>query len=462
VKKKILIVLIIILGMVVLFALAGMAIQAKIKQAANKETEVRLESPQRGALVEFITAPGVVEPKRNVEISAKISARVVEIPVQEGDTVTKGNASAPPTVLIRLDSTDLVALLRSAKARRQAQAARIEVSRAEITGKRANIEACKARLDQLRRKLEREKTLLTSRDVSQSTVDETQSLFDEQQAQLTIAENNLKTSEMNLLVMEYELDAADADISRAQQDLTYTTITSPMDGIVTKINAEVGEVVMTGTMNNPGTVIMEIGDLSEMLVVAQVDQMDIAKVKVGQKAKVEFQAWADRIFEGVVEKTALAQTNSMSAKYFEVEVLLKNADGREVLSGLSGDVDIETATYTDVLKIPSQAVLSREVDELPVDIRENPLVDIKKTSASVVYRFKDGKAVVTPVKIGESDTSHTIIKEGITEQDKIITGPFKILKTLKHDQNVKDEKEKKKVDPGTPKAALSGDEGEKK
>ncbi len=467
-KKFLIIVIIVssIIGVLGLLGWAGYALQSKMK-AKLPSTEVRVECPQRGNLTEYITAPGLVEPKRKVEISAKISARVVSIPVEEGDKVFKGTDSGDTakeaTLLIKLDASDLDAGLRSAQARRAAQAARIEVARAEITSKKANIEACKARLEQMTRKLDREKNLLASHDVSQSTVDETQSLFDEQQAQLIIVENDLKTTELNLLVMEHELEAADAEISRAVQDLTYTTIMAPMDGIVTKINAEEGEMVMTGTMNNPGTVIMEVADLSQMLVLVQVDQTDISKVLVGQKAKVEFQAWPDRFFEGVVEKKALALTMGRSGEYYEVEVLLLNTSGQEVLSGLSADVDVETATYQEVLLVPSQAILAREVDALPVEIRDtSPLVDAKKTYASVIYRYIEGEAVVTPVKIGQSDTSNTIVLEGLTEQDKIITGPFKILTTLTHKQKVKDEREKEKAGKGKETAAPAADANEAK
>jgi len=464
--KKILIILFSIGGALILLGWAGYALQSKLK-AKLPSTEVRVECPQRGTLTEFITAPGLVEPKRKVEISAKISARVISIPVEEGNQVFKGaeagEAAKEPTLLIKLDASDLEAGLRSVQAHRAAQAARIEVARAEITSKKANIEACRARLEQMTRKLDREKNLLGSRDISQSTVDETQSLFDEQQAQLTIVENDLKTTEMNLVVMEHELEAADAEISRAVQDLTYTTIMAPMDGIVTKINAEEGEMVMTGTMNNPGTVIMEVADLSQMLVLVQVDQTDISKVQVGQKAKVEFQAWPDRFFDGVVEKKALALTMGRSGEYYEVEVLLQNTSGQEVLSGLSADVGIETATYQEVLLVPSQAILAREVDSLPMEIRDsNPLVDTKKTYGSVVYRYIEGEAVVTPVKIGQSDTTHTIILEGLTETDKIITGPFKILTTLQHKQKVLDEREKEKAGKDKETAAPAGDANEAK
>ena len=105
-------------------------------------------------------------------------------------------------------------------------------------------------------------------------------------------------------------------------------------------------------------------------------------------------------------------------------------------------MDIETLKHADVLKVPSQAVMDRNLDDLPLDIRENnPYIDKEKTFAIVVYRYIDGKAVVTPVKMGHSDLTHTIIEQGLNENDKIVVGPYKVLDGLKNDQKIQDERE---------------------
>jgi HlyD family secretion protein len=128
-------------------------------------------------------------------------------------------------------------------------------------------------------------------------------------------------------------------------------------------------------------------------------------------------------------------------KYYRTEILLDTAD-RKLHSGLTAHVDIETHKHTDILKVPTQAVLGREIDSLPPEIRENsPHVDTAKAYATVVYRYVDGKAAVTPVKIGQSDLTHTIVLSGITEEDKIVVGPYKQLEDIKHDQNIRDERE---------------------
>jgi HlyD family secretion protein len=195
-------------------------------------------------------------------------------------------------------------------------------------------------------------------------------------------------------------------------------------------------------MNNPGTVIMQVADLSQMLLVTQVDETDVAKLKVGQKAAIRVQAFWDREFEGVVDTIALTHDLSRTgAKYFKTEILLKD-DEQLLNSGLTANADIQTKVNENIISLPNQAILGRKVDGLPLEIRENnPLIDMDKTYSTVVYRYIDEKAVVTPVKIGASDLTHTIILEGVSVGDKIIVGPYKELDKLAHDQQVKDEKQ---------------------
>ena len=231
-------------------------------------------------------------------------------------------------------------------------------------------------------------------------------------------------------------------MAQAREALSHTIITSPIDGVVTRLDAEVGEMVIMGTMNNPGTVIMVVGDLSQMLIVAQIDESDVGNLEVGQKATIHIDAFTDREFTGVVDSIALSHDWSDSrTKYYRTEILLDTTE-EKLYSGLTAHVDVETRKHVDVLKVPAQAVLGRLVDILPLEIRENSAeVDISKTFATVVYRYIDGKAVVTPVIIGQSDLTHIVIKSGITEEDKIIVGPYKILESIKHDQKVQDERE---------------------
>jgi HlyD family secretion protein len=355
VKKSRIIITTIIVTLVVV---SVVAIVYKVKTgASSKPTVVRIEKAQRGELIEFVSAPGEIEPKTKVEMSAKVSARIIELPYEEGDIVTCGstdtNPSVPASVLVRLDAKDLESRLLSAKANYSAQEAQLEVEKARIASQRANLIGLDASLKQALRDLERQKGLLESQDISPATFDQTQLKVDEQKAQYEAAERTRQAAELNLVVLRHNLDAAGAGVTQAEEALSYTTITSPIDGVVTRINAEVGEVVIFGTMNNPGTVIMEVADLSAMLVVAEVDEADVGKMEVGQKATVHVDAYPDHEFTGVVDSIALAHTMSFArTKYYRTEILLENSE-EKLHSGLTAHVDIETRKHTDILKVPS-------------------------------------------------------------------------------------------------------------
>lgn len=407
---------------------------------------VQVENPQRGTLTEFVSAPGEIGPKTSVQIRARVSARIEELPFEEGDRVTCGDPNAnppvPPSVLVRLDAKDVQSQLRQAEASRAASQAQIDVEKARIAGQQASLAGIAASVKQAEQDLQRQAALLQSQDISQASYDQTKLKLDDVKTQYEAAEHGLEAAKLNLVVLEHNLEAADAKIAQARDALSYTTITSPIDGVVMRIRTKVGELVIPGIMNNPGTLIIEVADLSAMLVVTQIDEADVGKLEVGQKATVHVDALPDREFTGLVDSIALAHdvTYTMT-KYFRTEILLDNTK-EKLHSGLTAHVDIETHRHTDILKVPSQAVLGREVDSLPLDIRENSAeLDAGKTYATVVYRYINGKAVATPVKIGQSDLTHTIILAGVTEQDKIVVGPYKVLEKLKHGQEIKDERQ---------------------
>jgi HlyD family secretion protein len=162
------------------------------------------------------------------------------------------------------------------------------------------------------------------------------------------------------------------------------------------------------------------------------------------------EAYRDIVFDGTVTKVALANFDPSQArgasnmrsqqndggKYYMAEILIAD-NGKRVFSGLSADADIQTNRYDDIIKVPSQAVLGRAPDSLPSDIRARPEVDTTKANIPVVYRFVNGEAVVTPVSIGASDLTHTVIKSGLSAGDAIVTGPYKVLESLAHAQKIK-------------------------
>ena len=420
---------------------------------------VRIEKPVRGDLVEVVRATGTIEPKTKVGISARVSALILDIPHREGQAVTKGDPAAnppvPPSVLVRLDDKDLQAALRSAESRRAGIAAGIEVARTRLDTARANIQSIHVSLDDAAKSLARAKELFNKGVSSEADLDAAQCLVDKLQADLAGAEHTLKADGQNLEVLRHDLAAAEAEVGRCKDCLDYTTIVAPIDGIVTRVSAEVGEVAMMGTMNNAGTEILQVADLSKMLLRAEVDEAFIGNIRPGQKTKVHIQAYPKRVFEGTVDSVALVHSTSSrtGSKFFETRILVAT-DGERILSGLTADVDIETRCHSGALKVPSQAVLGRRVDDLPAAIRDsNPQVPADKVEVPVVYRFVDGKAVVTPVVIGASDATCTEVTAGLDDQARIIVGPYKALEGLQHDQRVKDDRAETKIPPAPDPAA---------
>ncbi|HMO24883.1 MAG TPA: efflux RND transporter periplasmic adaptor subunit [Tepidisphaeraceae bacterium] len=397
-------------------------------------TSVRVEPARRGELVETVSAPGTIRARSKVSISARVSARIEDLPHPAGSTVRVRD------VLVKLDSTDLEAQLRAAQARYSAQQQQITVAEVRLKSQESTIASVDIQLQDARRELSRQRQLLENRDVSQQAVDQAQARVDQLQAQKLSQEQQLEADRANLVVLKHQLEAADADIARARDNLSYTTIRSPIDGVVTRVNAERGELVVTGTMNNAGTVILEVADLSAMIVEARVDESVIASVREKQRANVRMQAYPGRVFKGSVLTVALAETEVArdGSKHYKCEILM-DATNERIFSGLTADVDIETARHPSVLRVPSQAVLGRAVDDLPPSMRDLPEVDRTRTFATVVYRIVDGKAVVTPVRVGPSDLTHTAIESGLKAGDLVVVGPYKVLEAIGHDQAIRSE-----------------------
>lgn len=411
---------------------------------AAAATPVRVEAAGRGPLVELVSVPGEVqpEPELKVPISARVSARIVGLPFREWDKVTKGDAKASPpipaSVLVRLDAKDLEAQMRSVRARYAAQEAQVVVTRARIESQKSQIAALEAAFKDARRDLKRQVDLLESHDVSQSLVDTAQTKFDQQAAQLAGARHDLAAAEQELVVLKHQLAGAEAEIEKAQEDLNNTVIESPIDGVVTRVRMKVGELAIVGIENNLLTNIMEVADLSQMVMLARVDETNVAQLKVGQRATVRMQAYRDEVFEGEVSSVSpsRAEDERQETNFFEAKIKLNFKDkDRRIYSGLSADADIETSRHEGV-RVPRQAVLGRPIDSLPDDLRGSPLVERGKSFATVVYRFIDGKAVATPVTVGASDETHTLVKAGLNEGDPVIVGPYKELDKLAHDQKV--------------------------
>lgn len=373
-------------------------------QPRVKPLEVRIEAVARGNLVRTVSSPGVVEPRTKVLVSAQVLAKVVALPFREGSVVKKGE------VVVRLDGRDLAAALEAAQAGMRQQEAALKGAEAEAVQSGQNLERVKS----------------LPQDYTRAEVERAESAF----AQATA----------RVMASRQGIEQAKATITRAQKDLENTTITSPIDGIVIKLNAEVGETVVLGTLNNASSVIMEIADLSDMMVRARVDEVNIAPIKGGQRAVVTTTAYRTQRLLGTVERVGLKKVvGSDMTMYFEVEIALVKPDGLTLGSGLTASTDIEVETFAQVLRVPSQAVQDRKLDDLPKDVREKSLVEPGKTVARVVFVVENGKVKVVPVKTGASDLTSTLIEKGLTEGQMVVVGPYRALTELKADQEVVEE-----------------------
>ena len=402
--------------------------EMKIKFGGGQsKTLVRLEPAVKGDLVRSVAAPGQVDPKTKVLITAQVSARITALPFKEGDVVKKGD------VVVRLDSEDLVAAL-------EAQKASLKADEARLLGTQAAFNQARADRD-------------LARDLFEKNV--------RSKADLEAAEAAYQQAESNLRVGEASIEITRANIRRAERDVQNCVIASPIDGTLIKVNNEVGELVL-GTFNNLGQTIMEIADLSVMVMKAEVDESSVALVKKGQRAKVYINAYPGRTFTGTVDQVTQQRQISKEGKgYFETEILLEMSGTDHLLAGLTANTDIQVETQFDVVKVPSQAVVDRRIEELPSESRTK--VDPAQASKSftrVVYVLKDGKAQSVPVVTGTSDLTHTVVLSGLSPGEKVVSGPYKVLPTLKDGQELGDQavEDAKKKEPagGEPASADGG------
>jgi HlyD family secretion protein len=353
-----------------------------------------------------------------VDVSAEVSARILELPRREGARVKKGD------VLVRMDGRDLQAALAGAEARRDGDRFRLEAERSRIQGARQNQENAQA----IRARLQ---ALFDTGDVSRQQLDDAI-------ARSRDVESQVQAAEKTIAQLEKSLAASEATIEQSREAVRRTVISSPIDGVVTYLKAEVGELAVVGIMNSPGTLIMTVADLGEMRLNSKVAETDIARVAVDQGAKVYVNAYKDEPFEGKVSEIALQRTLEKDGTgSFKVLVNL-DLKGRQIFSGLTGNVDIDIARQ-EGLMVPSQAVVERPVNDLPQGIKDNPLVQKSRRVTQVVFRVVDGKAVMTPVSTGTSNLTDTLVKDGLKAGDMIITGPYRVLEKLKDGEVVQKE-----------------------
>ena len=436
-------ILLVLLG---LAAAGGAAAWWTLRPAAGGEglTEVRSEPIRRGRLVDTVSAPGTARPRRKVEVSARVSARVRALPFREGDRVATGD------VLVELDDVDLRAARDAAATRRDGLTASVAVEEARLAGLEAAVESAGAAAEQARRDLERQRSLREAGDVSDGVLEEAQRSATAATAAAARDAAALEAARLNLEVTRFQIQTAEAELRRAEDALANATIRSPMDGVVTLVNVEVGEVAVVGTMNNAGTVLLEVADLSALVVDADVDESAVSRVAAGQPAVVRMAAFPDRSFPAEVERVALAVASAggggggfggggPAVATYEARVRLLELP-EPVRVGLSADVEVTVEVVEDALLVPNQAIFgvpAAELEAAGVDLAagegEEPWATYPiggREAVLVVYEAVDGALVPHPVEIGPSDATDTVIARGPAEGTPIVTGPPPALLSL--------------------------------
>jgi HlyD family secretion protein len=410
--------------------------------AFKKETgvEVTVEKIQTRDLAAIVSASGKIQPKRSVNISAETMGKVVGLQVNEGDVVSQGQ------FLLQIDPRNLQTTVNSREASLAAARSSLEETKKSFENTKLNLKSAQ---DVLRRQSDLFKAGLTTREAFEQagdTVKARQGEVDRVQQSITTQETRLKNDEANLETARY--------------DLNKVRLVSPIAGIVTRRNIEEGETVVVGTMNNAGTVLLTIADMSVIEAEVEVDETDIPFVTLGQPAKIKIDAFPDKTFEGKVTEVGNSpiQTTGATtrATNFKVVVTLTGTVP-DVRPGFTCTAEITTATRTKAVSVPIQATTVREmiIDANGQMVRETPepgkeaqrrrptavTAELKpgqsRKELEGVFVIKDGKAVFVPLKVGIAGDKYFEVLDGLKENDEVITGPFASVRGMKDGDAVK-------------------------
>jgi len=398
------------LGVVVVF---GSAVGLSVVKGRDRGIEVRLEAIGRRNLVEFVTASGNIRARRAVDISSDISAKVAELLVDEGQDVKEGQ------VLLRLDPT-----------REEAG-----VSRAEATLSQARATQSQQEANLLQATRNRDRLLaLRARDsllVSRQQFDDAETAVEVAVAQLRSAEFGVSQNEAALV--------------EASDRLSKTIIRAPMNGKITRLNVEEGETVIIGTMNNPGSLVLTISDLSVIEVVVQVDETDVPEISLGDSAMVRIDAFPHREFSGRVTEIGNSairppsqQTAGQQAAIdFEVVITLDPTDAA-LRPDLSATADVVTATRDQVLSVPIIALTVRDTPADTTAADGNEAARSEAADQEGVFLVADGIVSFVPVEIGIAGQEYFEVLSGLSEGDTVVAGPYVRIRQLRDGDAVRE------------------------
>jgi len=379
----------IIIGVVVVVAIAIMVF-VNLKKSHGKTVEVTTTKVERGNLTKTVSGSGYVQPEVDVQISARISAEIIKLHVKEGEVVRKGQ------LLVELDSQVYEAYKDKAES---------GVMSAQATLKKA--EADYSRVSDLFK-------------------------------QSLASQAELDAKEADRLLAESQLRQAQASLHEAQDNLNKTRLLAPMDGVVTKLNKEEGEIAVGSQFQ--ADPVMTVSDLSRMEVLAEIDENDVVLVSMNDATKIEVDAIPDTILDGVVseiahEATTRGRGTQEQVTNFEVKVAVTSKIA-ELRPGMSCTVDISTETHDSVLFVPIQCVTMRELEaDSTANVEKNEKEDKRH---EVVFVVEEGVAKAVSVETGISDDTNIEIKSGLEEGQEVVSGSYRaVSRDLKDGDQVK-------------------------
>ncbi len=420
----------------------------------------------RQDLAAIVTATGEIKPRNYVNIGANAMGRITEILVKEGDRVRKGQMLAKlESIQPEADVNAQRAALSSAQAESAAAEATVKSADDNLATLQATVDRVKADLDKTRLDVERGEKLFNEKLIAQREYEQYKAAFAAQRAALREAESRVVGWRAGRQEAAARLSAAQRRVAQSQAILTRVNdvlekhfAVAPLDGMVTNLPVRVGETVVTGIQNTPGSLIMTIADMSLITAEVKVDETDIVNVKLDQPAEVSIDAIPNRVFRGhvieigntaILRSTGLAASqstiSSQEAKDFKVVIALEEPP-EEIRPGLSATARIVTATRTNVVTAPIQALTLRKKGDLePLKNGKEPdtsnlsaaQIKARKEEMQGVFVITGQRATFRKVETGITGATEIEIVSGLKEGEEIITGSYKIIRTIRDETRVK-------------------------
>jgi HlyD family secretion protein len=410
-----------------IIAVVGISAVAASNRAGGG-VSVRIEEVAARDLVATVNASGWIRPHRRVDVQADIMGRVIELNVKEGHTVQRGQ------VLLRIDPTQY-----------EASVARAQAAVSESLAREAQT---RANLLQAERAHERLRELAGS----------DQNLVSRQQ--LEEAETQLRVQRELLTAAGFGVAQARSALDEARDRLSKTVIRAPMDGVITRLNVEEGSTAIVGTMNNPGSLLLTVADLSSMEAVVRVDETDLPKIQIGDSATISIDALPRQKFTGHVTEIGYSAVRSPlqqnapttgQGQAIDYEIVITLTDPPASLrSDLSVTADVVTGRREQALAIPIIALTVRErtateaipneapAAQLAADAAQNDgLADGDKLDQEGVFVVREGKAVFVPVAVGIAGQGYFEVLSGLVSGDSVVAGPYEAIRSLEEGRAVR-------------------------